>query len=103
MLHGVNLTLCISIAVAIVWLTEGSPVFGFAYLFTAVILWLKLVSYAHANRDLRLAWRALAGAAKGKGGGEPGGSGEAWRGGGGWSIGGFDEGGGRQVRVVIRG
>lgn len=90
-----------------VWVTEGSPVFGFAYLFTAVILWLKLISYAHCNRDLRLAWRERALAAKeketqkepGGGGGSGGGGGEGedgtWRGGGGttggWSVEGFSD------------
>lgn len=42
--------------------------FGFAYLFTAMILFLKLISYAHANRDLRLAWREVARSAKERGG-----------------------------------
>lgn len=68
-LHGLNLTVCLCAAVCITWVTEGSPVLGFAYLFTAVILWMKLISYAHANRDLRLAWRAKASAAKSKGDG----------------------------------
>ena len=40
--------------------------FSFAYLFTGLILWFKLISYAHVNRDLRLAWRELARAAKDK-------------------------------------
>ncbi|CAM9992729.1 unnamed protein product, partial [Hapterophycus canaliculatus] len=101
LLHGVNIFLCLAIAVVIVWATEGSPVFGFAYLFTAAILWLKLISYAHCNRDLRLAWREKALAAKEKGGREHGGGdaegeGEAWRGGGdtsgGWSVEGFGNG-----------
>lgn len=78
--------------------------FGFAYLFTAVILWLKLISYAHCNRDLRLAWRerALAAKEKEKKGAQRGGSGGrgdgeegAWRGGGGttggWSVEGFSD------------
>lgn len=101
LLHGANIFLCLAIAVVTVWVTEGSPVFGFAYLFTAVILWLKLISYAHCNRDLRLAWRERALAAKerekGPGGGEGEGEGEggAWRGGGGttggWSVEGFSD------------
>ncbi|CAN0197365.1 unnamed protein product, partial [Ectocarpus fasciculatus] len=66
LLHGFNIFLCLGIAVTVVWRSEGSPVFGFAYLFTAVILWMKLISYAHCNRDLRLAWREKALAAKRK-------------------------------------
>lgn len=103
LLHGANLFLCLAIAVVTVWVTEGSPVFGFAYLFTAVILWLKLISYAHCNRDLRLAWRERALAAKekekekekGPDGGAGEGEGGAWRGGGGttggWSVEGFSD------------
>lgn len=38
-----------------VWLTSGSshPVLNMLYLFQSVIIWLKLISYAHANKDLR--------------------------------------------------
>lgn len=108
LLHGINIFLCLGIAVAVVWWSEGSPVFGFAYLFTAVILWMKLISYAHCNRDLRLAWREKALAAKrkgadgggegGGGGGDPAAAAERWRGGGtgGWSVEGFSDGGQQQ-------
>ncbi|CAM9832922.1 unnamed protein product, partial [Ectocarpus sp. 13 AM-2016] len=113
LLHGINIFLCLGIAVAVVWRSEGSPVFGFAYLFTAVILWMKLISYAHCNRDLRLAWRERALAAKRKGadGGGEGGDGggdpsaaERWRGGGtgGWSVEGFSDGGQQQQQQVSR-
>lgn len=68
LLHGLNISLLLGIAMTIAWSSQGSPVFGFAYLFTAMILFLKLISYAHVNRDLRLAWREVARSAKKKGG-----------------------------------
>lgn len=84
-LHGVIISTCLLRAIGVVWNSKGSPVFGFGYLFTAVILAMKLVSYAHANRDLRLAWRARARAAKAKGDGSSSSAalshgGEEWRG-----------------------
>lgn len=91
-LHGSIITTCLCVAVYIVWNTGGSPVFGFGYLFTAVILCMKLVSYAHANRDLRLAWRARARNVKSRGetscnnASAIHGTGDEWRAGGGAST-----------------
>ena len=46
-----------------VWAGEGggvsNPVASMLYLFQSVVIWLKLISYCHANKDLRLQlWRA---------------------------------------------
>ncbi|KAG5181583.1 diacylglycerol O-acyltransferase, type 1, C-terminal half [Tribonema minus] len=65
-LHGLNCTVELCIPLYVVWHYTGAPMFGFAYLFTAVLLWMKLISYAHCNRDLRLAWYHAAEAAKRK-------------------------------------
>ena len=40
-----------------VWNSQAHPGACMTYLFQSVILWMKLVSYAHANRDLRKAKR----------------------------------------------
>lgn len=36
-----------------VWCSRSHPLGCMIYLFNSVILWMKLISYAHANRDLR--------------------------------------------------
>ena len=36
-----------------VWVSDSNPLFKMIYLFNSVILFMKIVSYAHANRDLR--------------------------------------------------
>jgi diacylglycerol O-acyltransferase-1 len=36
-----------------VWYSRSHPLGCMIYLFNSVILWMKLISYAHANRDLR--------------------------------------------------
>ena len=40
-----------------VWNSQAHPGACMTYLFQSVILWMKLISYAHANRDLRKAKR----------------------------------------------
>lgn len=42
---------------AAVWFGEVRPTINMIYLFQSVILWMKLVSYSHANKDLRVANR----------------------------------------------
>jgi hypothetical protein len=36
-----------------VWFGKSHPLGAMIYLFQSVIIWMKLISYAHANRDLR--------------------------------------------------
>eukprot|EP00953_Heterococcus_sp_UTEX-ZZ885_P029531 15667-Heterococcus_DN1.PRE.3 len=59
-LHAINLIIELCVPVYVVWQYTGSPMFGFQYLFTATVLWMKLISYAHCNRDVRLAWHEAA-------------------------------------------
>ena len=40
-----------------VWASSSNPIFKMIYLFNSVILFMKIVSYAHANRDLRKVYR----------------------------------------------
>lgn len=42
-----------------VYFSTSSPVGCMLYLFESVIIWLKLISYVHVNRDLRLVQQAL--------------------------------------------
>lgn len=37
-----------------VWNSASHPVVNMMYLFQSVIIWLKLISYSHANKDLRI-------------------------------------------------
>lgn len=48
----------IVLPIAWVWRSQAHPGACMVYLFQSVILWMKLISYAHANRDLRTVWRA---------------------------------------------
>jgi diacylglycerol O-acyltransferase-1 len=41
------------------WSSRASPASLMLFMFQSVIIWLKLISYAHANRDLRSTWRKL--------------------------------------------
>jgi diacylglycerol O-acyltransferase-1 len=68
LIHGSNIAVEVCVPLWIVWNYDGSPIFGFFYLWTAIVLMMKLVSYAHYNRDVRLAWKDLA-AQKKKGNG----------------------------------
>jgi diacylglycerol O-acyltransferase-1 len=42
-----------------VWTSKGHPGLNLLYLFQSVILWMKLISYAHCNKDLRVTTRKL--------------------------------------------
>jgi diacylglycerol O-acyltransferase-1 len=50
-----NCTLALLIPTFGVYFSTLHPLAGMLFLGEAVVLWLKLVSYAHANRDLRIA------------------------------------------------
>lgn len=41
-----------------VWYSEYDPIVSFWFLFQSMILWMKFISYAHVNRDLRRSLRA---------------------------------------------
>jgi diacylglycerol O-acyltransferase-1 len=56
-LHFVFGTLNIVLPTYWVWTSKSSPGSSMIFLFQAVIIWLKLISYAHANRDLRKTYR----------------------------------------------
>ena len=49
------LNICIS--ALWVWYSNSHPGLCMAYLLQSVILWMKMISYAHCNRDLRIAHR----------------------------------------------
>eukprot|EP00934_Nitzschia_sp_Nitz4_P005227 Nitzschia sp. Nitz4//scaffold3_size479765//359709//362095//NITZ4_000149-RA/size479765-augustus-gene-1.619-mRNA-1//-1//CDS//3329550905//5217//frame0 len=53
-LHQLNAHGCFGIITFIVWNYIGTPALGGFLLFNTAILWLKLLSYAHANQDYRL-------------------------------------------------
>ena len=40
-----------------IWRSNVHPTGGIIYMLQSVILWMKLISYAHANRDLRTQMR----------------------------------------------
>ena len=42
-----------------VWRSRVHPILCMIYLFQSVILWLKLISYVHVNRDIRLALKIM--------------------------------------------
>ncbi len=63
---GVNACAALGLPIAVIHVTQAAPLPGFILLSAALVLWMKLVSYAHANADLRGQWRA-AGAAKKQG------------------------------------
>lgn len=52
-LHFILGTCNILLPTVWVWYTTTDPGSCMVYLFQAVIIWMKLISYAHANRDLR--------------------------------------------------
>jgi hypothetical protein len=60
---AVNACAALGVPIAVIHVTNAAPLPGFILLSAALVLWMKLVSYAHANADLRAQWRA-AGAAK---------------------------------------
>ena len=53
-LHQLNAHGCLALTTFIVWNYIESPASGATLLFHAVIVWMKLISYAHANEDYRL-------------------------------------------------
>jgi diacylglycerol O-acyltransferase-1 len=52
-LHVLNIIACFVIPCMLVWYLEKSPIIGACLLLTSMVLWMKLVSYAHANADYR--------------------------------------------------
>jgi hypothetical protein len=54
LLHQINASLVIVVPTTIVWKFEPTPVSGVGLLMCAVILWMKLISYFHANSDYRV-------------------------------------------------
>ena len=52
-LHHLNATLALVIPTYIVWVFEPNPSAGAGLLMCSVILWMKLISYFHANSDYR--------------------------------------------------
>ncbi len=61
-LNAANLTLTLAVPCAVVELTRAEAVPGFVVTIFTVVLWMKLVSFAHCNYDLRRAPRAGQGA-----------------------------------------
>ncbi|KAI9861678.1 MAG: hypothetical protein M1824_002109 [Vezdaea acicularis] len=51
--HGINITLCLLITTFTVYFYIHHPLIGTLCMFHAVIVWLKVCSYAFTNRDLR--------------------------------------------------
>mmetsp|Transcript_8230 Transcript_8230/g.13669 ORF Transcript_8230/g.13669 Transcript_8230/m.13669 type:complete len:976 (-) Transcript_8230:1086-4013(-) len=54
LLHCVFSTVLIVYPCVFVWSNDGSVGANMTYLFQSVIIWMKLISYVHANRSLRL-------------------------------------------------
>lgn len=52
-LHVINTNLSLLIPMVIVWKYINSPVNGAVLQMTSTVLWMKLISYAHANADYR--------------------------------------------------
>lgn len=61
--HAVNATICLGFTTSVVYWSIHHPLIGTLCEFHVVIVWLKICSYALANRDLRRALLAPAGAA----------------------------------------
>lgn len=55
-LHGVNMHSTLLVSMSIVWFHIDSPGVGAILLLNGVITWMKLISYACANEDYRLAY-----------------------------------------------
>ena len=56
-LNAVNLVAALGVPCAVVELTHSEAVPGFVVTIFTVVLWMKLVSFAHCNYDLRCAAR----------------------------------------------
>lgn len=52
-LHVINTNVALFLPMMIVWSYISSPVNGAVLLMTATVLWMKLISYVHANADYR--------------------------------------------------
>ena len=46
-------TFNIVVPIVWVWMSRSHPVVSFVFVFQSVVMWMKLISYAHVNRDLR--------------------------------------------------
>lgn len=57
-LNAANLTAALGVPCAVVELTHSEAVPGFVVTIFTVVLWMKLVSFAHCNYDLRCAARS---------------------------------------------
>ena len=55
-LNTMILSLNLALPIFLVWRSKSHPLLLMLYLFQSVILWLKMFSYIHVNRDLRLAY-----------------------------------------------
>lgn len=55
-LHTFNCTLSLCVPTYVCWTHPENPLAGFALMFLCAVLFLKLVSYAHANADMRSAF-----------------------------------------------
>lgn len=62
LLHSANVLVLICFPMATVWIMKPDPAHGTFTLFCVIVLWLKLISYFHVNRDQRMAARESAGA-----------------------------------------
>lgn len=54
MLHQINAHACLGVSTFIVWNFIAAPTVGACLMFNSVIVWMKLLSYAHTNQDYRL-------------------------------------------------
>jgi diacylglycerol O-acyltransferase-1 len=54
--HTLNATLCVCITSTVVYQSIFHPLIGTVCEFLAIIIWLKIISYALTNRDLRLTY-----------------------------------------------
>jgi len=52
-MHQVNTHMSLAVSIFIVWNFIGIPAIGACLMFNAAIVWMKLISYAHANQDYR--------------------------------------------------
>lgn len=53
MLHQINAHSSLALCILIVWNFIEKPAVGGCLLLNASIVWMKLISYAHANQDYR--------------------------------------------------
>ena len=58
-INGLISAFNIGVPCYMVWTSRLHPGANMVYMFQSVIMWMKLVSYAHANKDLRAAYRRL--------------------------------------------